>query len=60
MPVETVRRRLATLVARNRCECDETGYWMSSRVPAEGVLVEFALASEGNLHRLLPAWRSSV
>jgi hypothetical protein len=33
---------------------------MSSRVPAEGVLVEFALASEGNLHRLLPAWRSSV
>jgi hypothetical protein len=53
MPLETVRRRLANLVARNRCECDENGYWMSSRVPNEGVLVEFALANEGNLHRLL-------
>ncbi|MFN9849986.1 MAG: hypothetical protein ACK56C_16660 [Alphaproteobacteria bacterium] len=53
MPLETVRRRLVNLVARNRCECDENGYWMSSRIPNEGVLVEFSPANEGNLHRLL-------
>ena len=52
MPVETVRRRLANLVARNRCERGEAGYWIPSRVLAEGLLVEFALANQGHLHKL--------
>ena len=52
MPTETVRRRLAKLVARKRCERDETGYWIPSRVLAEGLLVEFAVANQGNLLKL--------
>jgi DNA-binding Lrp family transcriptional regulator len=51
MPAETVRRRLAKLVATNRCERDETGYWVSSQVLAQGALVEFALANQGYLNR---------
>jgi hypothetical protein len=52
MPTETVRRRLAKLVARNRCERDETGYWISSRVLAEGLIVEFALTNQSYLLKM--------
>lgn len=51
IPAETVRRHLASLVASDKCERNEAGYWVSSRVLAHGALIEFALANQGYLQR---------
>jgi hypothetical protein len=52
IPAETVRRRLSRLVATDRCERNEAGYFLSGRILSRGLLVDFMIANQGYLHRL--------
>lgn len=59
IPHETVRRRLMRLVADDRCERSNDGYWVSSRILANGLLFEVVLTNQANLHRLFAALAES-
>lgn len=59
IPHETVRRRLLRLVADDRSERSDTGYWISSRILAGGRLFGVVLANQANLQRLFAALAES-
>ncbi len=56
---ETVRRRLTRMVAEGRCERNEHGYWVTSRILASGLLLDIVLNNQTNLQRLFAALAES-
>jgi DNA-binding Lrp family transcriptional regulator len=55
MPQETVRRHLNRLLATDRCERTADGYLVPGRVLARRPFVEYVLANQTNLQRLMTA-----
>jgi DNA-binding Lrp family transcriptional regulator len=55
MPQETVRRHLNRLLATDRCVRAPEGYVVPGRVLSRRPFVEYVLANQGNLHRLMSA-----